>query len=145
MTTDAIRQSAQPGDLERWIAMAVRLDLIGLRDLEATLRRQCSEASLGPVLYAIEGRRQYLEHPTPVPSCAYCFGPCDKPFGWFAVERWEAGAVVRKGYACSVGCLMATAHSQIDRGPSSPPLTKGALSPIEGEEINRFLKHDGAG
>jgi hypothetical protein len=124
---------ANASDVLRWIDMAARLDLIGLRELEAQLRRQWSEPSLGPALHAIEGRRQALEHPTPVPSCAYCLGPCSKPFGWFAVERWEAGAVVRRGYACSAGCLIAVAHAQRDREASSPPLLKGALSPVEGE------------
>lgn len=49
--------AAQPASVLQWADMAGRLDLIGLRELEAQLRRQWSEVSLGPALIAIAGRR----------------------------------------------------------------------------------------
>lgn len=47
-----------------------------------------------------------------IPSFVECGGPCDEPFGWFVVERWEGGRIYARGHACGVGCLIATAHSQ---------------------------------
>lgn len=112
-----------------------RLDALELRTFEAEIRREWSEESLGPVLEAIAARRAELEHiaTIEVPTCAYCSGRCDQPNGWFAVERWEAGRVRKRGYACSAGCLIATAHSQVDRNPSGVPVIKGALTEIEDE------------
>ena len=128
--------------LEHWVGMAGRSTLLELRDLEAQLRRQWSAESLAPATEAIEARRRELEHPALVPVCVECGGPCDKPFGWFVVERWERGRAVRRGSACGVGCLIATAHSQ--RHNSVVPTTRGVLLPIEDRMVEGVEEH-GAG
>jgi hypothetical protein len=123
--------AAKPANVVFWSDRVGRLDALGLREFEAQLRRDWSEDSLGPVLEAIAQRRQELANTPDYPTCAYCGGPCDKPFGWFVVERWEAGEVARRGYACGAGCLIATAHAQRDRHPASVPITKGSLELVE--------------
>lgn len=129
--TDPELPNAKPANVLFWVDRASRLDALGLREFEAQLRRDWSAPSLTPVLDAIEERRAYLAQAREYPTCAYCGQSCDEPAGWFAVERWEGGAVVRRGYACGAGCLLAMAHSQIDRGSSSVPLTKGELPLVE--------------
>ena len=132
-------QPATPANVLLWVDMTTRLDLLGLRELERNLRRDWSADSLGPVLSAIEQRRACLSEAREYPVCAYCGGPCDKPTGWFAVERWDGGAVVRRGYACSAGCLIAVAHSQKDRTAASVPLTKGELPLVEEQRGRRRM------
>ena len=73
--------------------------------------------------------------------CAYCAGPCNKPFGWFVMERWENGRAVARGYVCGAGCLIATAHSQRDRDPASVPITKGVLQRLEERVVEPVEKH----
>lgn len=68
-----------------------------------------------------------------LPICVECGGPCDKPFGWFVVERWEGGRVVARGHVCCAGCLIATAHSQ--RDDRLYPPTRGALEPVVDERV----------
>jgi hypothetical protein len=66
----------------------------------------------------------------PGPCCAYCAQPGIKPFGWFTIERWENGQVVKRGFACGAGCMLAVAHFQRERDPNSTPKTTGILNPI---------------
>src|SRR5688572_25163494 len=81
------RPPAKPTNVMFWADRPSRLDELGLREFERELRRDWSEESLGPVLEAIAVRREEIARRGPVPTCVYCHGPCDKPFGWFAVER----------------------------------------------------------
>jgi hypothetical protein len=81
------------------------------------------------VVEAIEARRRQLSQTSDVPHCVECGGPCDKPAGWFVVERWERGRAARRGHVCGVGCLIATAHSQGCSGVT--PTSRGVLLPID--------------
>jgi len=77
-----------------------------------------------------------------LPICAYCAGPCNKPFGWFVMERWENGRAVARGFVCCAGCLIATAHSQRDRDPASVPITKGVLQRLEKRVVEPSEQHE---
>jgi hypothetical protein len=131
--------SASADSVAHWVQMASRLDLLGLREFEAQLGRHWSADSLGPAIEAFAKRREELSRATDYPTCAYCGGPCNKPFGWFVVERWEGGEVARRGYVCGAGCLIATAHAQRDRSGDSEPIEHGRLEPVEEKAVARFV------
>jgi hypothetical protein len=140
--------AAKPANVAFWADRVTRLDALGLREFEWDLRRQWSAESLAPVLEAIECRRQELAQVRTVPTCVYCGAPCDKPFGWFAVERWERGRLYSRGHVCGAGCLIATAHAQRDRDGRADPITKGLLTPVEPGVDDRVIeggKEHGAG